>query len=76
MTGGLRTPHIHFEVTAGDYKLATQMNFPGEPLNEKDMLYSTMAGRHRDPALAICKQVDEGEPGVLHFEWNIVLLQA
>ena len=27
--GGLRAPHIHFKVTAGDYLLATQMYFPG-----------------------------------------------
>jgi protocatechuate 3,4-dioxygenase, beta subunit len=74
--GGMRTPHIHFEVTAGDYLLATQMYFPGEKLNDKDILISTMSGRHRDPAQVICKEADASEPGVLHFEWNIVLLQA
>ena len=74
MSGGLRTPHIHFDVTAGDYRLVTQMYFPGEPLNEKDILISTMSGRHRDPALAICKKIDAHESDVLHFEWNIVLL--
>jgi protocatechuate 3,4-dioxygenase beta subunit len=74
--GGMRTPHIHFEVTAGDYLLATQMYFPGEALNEKDMLMSTMSGRLHDPKQVICNQAEAAEPGVLRFEWNIVLLQA
>jgi protocatechuate 3,4-dioxygenase beta subunit len=75
-SGGMRTSHIHFDVTSSDYRLVAQMYFPGEPLNEKDILISTMPGRHRDPALTICKQVTAREPGVLKFEWDIVLLQA
>lgn len=74
--GGTRAPHIHFEVAAEDYLLATQMYFPGEVLNDNDILLSTMSGRHRDPKSVICKQVDVSEPEVLRFEWNIVLLQA
>jgi protocatechuate 3,4-dioxygenase beta subunit len=74
--GGMRTPHIHFDVTAGDYRLVTQMYFPGEPLNEKDMLISTMQGRARNPALATCKAVESSESAVVAYQWNIVLLQA
>jgi protocatechuate 3,4-dioxygenase, beta subunit len=74
--GGMRTPHIHFDVTSDDYRLVTQMYFPGEALNQEDMLISTMPARHRDPALTICKSVDSHEPGVLKFVWDIVLLQA
>ncbi len=74
--GGLRTPHIHFDVASEDYRLVAQMYFPGEALNEKDILISTMPGRHRDPALTICKSLPASEPGVLAFEWDIVLLQA
>ncbi|HTC37980.1 MAG TPA: hypothetical protein VK693_03465 [Steroidobacteraceae bacterium] len=74
--GGMRTPHIHFDITAGDYRLVTQMYFPGEPLNEKDMLISTMQGRARNPALATCKAVDSSEPEVLAYQWDIVMLQA
>lgn len=74
--GGMRTPHIHFDVTADDYRLVTQMYFPGEALNERDILMSTMAARHRDPGLTVCKEVAACEPGVLRFEWDIVLLQA
>ena len=74
--GGMRTPHIHFDVTATDYRLVAQMYFPDEPLNSKDILMSTMAARARDPALTICKAMASTESGVLKFEWDIVLLQA
>lgn len=74
--GGMRTPHIHFEITAGDYRLVTQMYFPGEPLNEKDLLISTMPGRARNPALATCRAVESSESGVMTYQWDIVLLQA
>lgn len=74
--GGLRAPHIHFDVLANDCRLVAQMYFPGEALNEKDMLITTMAGRYRDPALTICRQVAGREPGLLRFEWDVVLPQA
>jgi protocatechuate 3,4-dioxygenase beta subunit len=75
-TGGMRAPHIHFDVTSDVYRLVVQMYFPGEALNEKDLLMSTMQARHRDPALTICKAVESTEPHVLKFEWDLVLLQA
>ena len=74
--GGMRAPHIHFDVTSNDYRLVAQMYFPSEPLNEKDILISTMPARFRDPALTICKQVTEREPGVLRFEWDVILPKA
>jgi protocatechuate 3,4-dioxygenase, beta subunit len=74
--GGMRTPHIHFDVTSDDYRLVAQMYFPGEDLNEKDILVATMPARHRDPALSTCKSVKSLEPGTLKFEWDIVLLHA
>jgi protocatechuate 3,4-dioxygenase beta subunit len=73
-SGTLRTPHIHFDVTNDDYRLVTQMYFPGEKLNGKDLLLSTLAARHRDPASSICKPATTSEPGVLAFTFDIVLL--
>ena len=37
-SGTMRTPHIHFDVTNADYRLAAQMYFPDEPLNANDLL--------------------------------------
>ena len=73
-TGTIRTPHIHFDVINADYRLVSQMYFPGEKLNRNDILLSTLSARHRDPAAAICKPAATSEPGVLAFTWDIVLL--
>jgi len=73
-SGTLRTRHIHFDVTNADYRLVTQMYFPGEALNGKDLLLSTLAARHRDPASSICKPATTSEPGVQAFTFDIVLL--
>lgn len=73
-SGTIRTPHIHFEVTHADYKLVTQMYFPGEALNETDILLSTLAARRRDPASVICTEVASTQADVRAFSWDIVLL--
>ena len=73
-TGTIRTPHIHFDVINADYRLVSQMYFPGEKLNRNDILLSTLSARHRDPAAAICKPAVTSEPGVMAFTWDIILL--
>jgi protocatechuate 3,4-dioxygenase beta subunit len=73
-SGTIRTPHIHFDVINGDYRLVTQMYFPGESLNATDLLLSTLPSRHRDPRTAICTAHAGGPPGVALFDWDIVLL--
>jgi protocatechuate 3,4-dioxygenase beta subunit len=73
-SGTIRTPHIHFDVVHADYRLVTQMYFPGEALNETDILLSTLDERRRNPAAAICRAVASSEPDVQAFTWDIVLL--
>jgi protocatechuate 3,4-dioxygenase beta subunit len=73
-SGTMRTPHIHFDVVNVDYRLVTQMYFPGETLNARDILLSTLAARRRDPAASICKPTTTSEPGVLAFTFDIVML--
>jgi protocatechuate 3,4-dioxygenase beta subunit len=73
-SGTLRTPHVHFDVTNADYRLVTQMYFPGETLNEKDILLSTLAARRRDPAASICKPATTSEPGIKAFTFDLVML--
>jgi protocatechuate 3,4-dioxygenase beta subunit len=73
-SGTMRTPHIHFDVTNADYRLVAQMYFPGESLNAKDILLSTLAARRRDPEAAICKPTTINEPNVKAFRWDIILL--
>jgi protocatechuate 3,4-dioxygenase beta subunit len=73
-SGTIRTPHIHFDLSHADYRLVTQMYFPGESLNQTDILLSTLASRRRNPATVICKPAETSEPGVLAFTFDIVML--
>jgi protocatechuate 3,4-dioxygenase beta subunit len=70
----MRTPHIHFDLSHADYRLVTQMYFPGESLNETDILLSTLAARRRNPATVICKPAEASEPGVAGFMFDLVML--
>lgn len=72
----LRAPHVHWQVTGVNNRLEVQMFFPGEPLNEQDILYGTMAGRFRDTAGVICHKGESPEPGVAGYGWDIVLAGA
>jgi protocatechuate 3,4-dioxygenase beta subunit len=70
---GVRTPHVHFNIQSRDFRLATQMYFPGEPLNATDRLLSTMPARHLNPALVLAREED-GSPGLRRFRWDVVLM--
>lgn len=68
--GNVRTPHIHFTVAGARDRLTTQMYFPGEPLNETDMLIRRMGARAEG---LISRAVAASEPGAAGFDWDIVL---
>lgn len=70
---GIRTPHVHFEIHSKEFRLATQMYFPGEPLNVTDPLLSTMAARHLNPSLLMAKQ-ENTPPSMTRFRWDVVLM--
>jgi protocatechuate 3,4-dioxygenase beta subunit len=69
--GRIRTPHIHMEVTGRNEKLTTQMYFPGEELNAKDIVFA-YADRKES---VVSRAVDplSGDPGAPAFAWDIVL---
>ena len=69
----MRPPHIHFEVTGRTNRLTTQMYFPGEPLNDKDILLQGLRS-NREGAIAKIDQPGEGfERDSLMATWDIVL---
>ena len=70
---GIRTPHVHFEIQSQEFRLATQMYFPREPLNATDPLLSTMAARHLNPALVMANE-ESGSSGPRRFRWDVVLM--
>lgn len=68
-----RPPHIHFEIRSQKSRLITQMFFPGEPLNEKDSLFTML--EEYAPA-AVCSIHEPGpdmEPDALALNWDVVL---
>lgn len=69
--GRIRTPHIHMEVVGRNEKLTTQMYFPGEELNAKDIVFA-----YADPKESVVSRAVDpvsGDPGALAFAWDIVL---
>ena len=74
-SGTIRTPHIHFDVTHGDYRLVTQMYFPGRaPERQGPASLHTCRPAIAIPTAAICRPAPAHEPGLMAFEWDIVLL--
>lgn len=69
--GRMRTPHIHMDVTGHNERLTTQMYFPGEALNEKDIVFA-----YADPKESVLSRAVDplsGDPGALAYAWDIVL---
>lgn len=69
--GRTRTPHIHIDVTGRSERLTTQMYFPGEELNAKDIVFA-----YADPKESVVSRAVDplsGDPGALAFAWDIVL---
>lgn len=70
--GWTRPPHIHFLLTSRMSKLATQMYFPEEPLNEKDFLFKSTPD-NRLLLAVLGTPAGEMEPDALTATWDIVL---
>jgi protocatechuate 3,4-dioxygenase beta subunit len=73
--GWWRPPHIHFDVQTDYSRLCTQMYFPGEPLNDEDLLIA----RHRklgDGELIVAKPEalpPGAEAGAVALTFDLVL---
>jgi protocatechuate 3,4-dioxygenase beta subunit len=65
-----RTQHIHFDVTGQSQRLITQMYFPGEAGNAKDVLLSKIPAAERGVMIA---KLAAGA-SVPAYRWDIVLL--
>lgn len=69
----VRPPHIHFDVTGRTDRLVTQMYFPDEPLNEKDILFAEL-GSSKDAAIGkVLPPTKDLEPDSLLINWDIIL---
>src|SRR5881296_2625515 len=69
----MRPPHLHFEVTGKVNRLVTQMYFPGESLNDKDLLLQNLRA-NKDGAIAkVLLPTADVEPASRLVVWDIVL---
>ena len=69
--GDMRTPHIHLDIKGRTERLITQMYFPGEALNDSDLLL-----KNADPRESVIVRAMErlsGDPGAAAYAWNVVL---
>lgn len=76
----LRTPHIHFDVKGRQNRLTSQMFFPGEELNAKDLLYLDLQRFYKTNHQTVIaeKQAPTKEiaAGETLLNWDIVLLNG
>jgi len=69
----MRPPHLHFEVTGKINRLITQMYFPGEPLNDKDILLQQLRNNRERAIAKVLAPTSDVEPDSRIVVWDIVL---
>ena len=69
----MRPPHLHFEVTGKINRLITQMYFPGEPLNDKDLLLQNVRANKEALIAKELPPTSDVEPDSRLVVWDIVL---
>ena len=75
-SGGMRAPHIHFEVFGRTNRLVTQMYFAGEPLNDTDRFLATAAANKERLIVPFRQSSAPEASGLLVGVWDIVLDQG
>jgi protocatechuate 3,4-dioxygenase beta subunit len=69
----MRPPHLHFEVTGKVNRLVTQMYFPGDPLNDKDILLQGLRANREGAIAKVLPPTADVEPESLIVVWDIVI---
>ncbi len=69
----MRPPHLHFDVTGKINRVVTQMYFPGEPLNDKDLLLRNIRSNREGLIAKVLPPTAEVEPDSLIVVWDIVV---
>src|SRR5437016_8378226 len=69
----MRPPHLHFEVTGKINRTITQMYFPGEPLNDKDILLQNIRANKDSLIAKVLPPTSDVEPDSRIVVWDIVL---
>ena len=69
----MRPPHLHFEVTGRVNRVITQMYFPGESLNDKDLLLQNVRANRQGVIARVLPPTPDLEPESLIVVWDVVL---
>jgi protocatechuate 3,4-dioxygenase, beta subunit len=69
----MRPPHLHFEITGKINRMITQMYFPGEPLNDKDLLLQNVRGDKQAVIARMLPPTSDVEADARLAVWDIVL---
>ena len=69
----VRTPHIHFGVSAGKRRLTTQMYFPGDSRNDTDFVLGATRENRRMLFAELIAPTSDLEANALLARWDIVL---
>jgi len=69
----MRPPHLHFEVTGKVNRTITQMYFPGDPLNDKDLLLQNVRGSKESVIGTVLPATADVEPNSQLVVWDVVL---
>ena len=69
----MRPPHLHFEVTGRVNRVITQMYFPGESLNDKDLLLQNIRANRQGVIAKVLPPTRDLEPESLIVVWDVVL---
>jgi len=69
----MRPPHLHFEITGRINRVITQMYFPGEPLNDKDLLLQNVRGNKEGLIAKVLPPTSDVEPDSRIVVWDVVL---
>jgi protocatechuate 3,4-dioxygenase, beta subunit len=71
--GGMRAPHLHFQVTGRTERRVTQLFFAGESLNDQDFVLQSIS-RRREKLIADFRAAPSDEdPATRLVLWDIVL---
>jgi protocatechuate 3,4-dioxygenase beta subunit len=73
--GGIRPPHIHFQVSGKQDRFVTQMYFENEPHNDTDRFLQT-AGRRELLITKLLNPVENMEPDAKLVVFDMVLLRG
>ena len=66
--GAIRPPHIHLDVAGRNDRLITQMLFPGDPRNDKDVVLANV-----DRQFLVATDRGPAASGARRYKWDIIL---